>query len=120
MNALTVAGNVTRDPELKYVASGAAVTKFGVAVERRKKRGDEWETETTFIDVACWREMAENVSESVSKGTRVLVTGRLEQREWEGRDGQKRTAVELVADEVGVSLRWATAEVTRNERRASR
>lgn len=118
MNTLTIAGNCTRDPELKYTASGAAVAKFGVAVERRRKKGDEWETETSFVDVTCWREMAENVSESLAKGVRVVVSGRLEQREWEGRDGNKRTAVELVADEVGASLRWATAEVTRNERRA--
>ena len=71
----------------------------------------------SFLDVVCWREMAENVSESLSKGSRIVVTGRLEQRSWETAEGEKRSKIEVVADEIGPSLRWATAEVKRNDRR---
>ena len=92
---------------------------FGVAVNRRwqNRQTNEWEERTSFFNVVCWREMAENVTESLGKGTRVVVTGRLEQRSWETENGEKRSVVEIVADEVGPSLRWATAEITRNERR---
>lgn len=116
-STVTITGNVTRDPEIRYTASGAGVASFGVAVNRRWKKGDEWQEETSFLDVSCWREQAENVIESVTKGTRVVVTGRLEQRSWDTDKGEKRSKVEIVADEVGVSLRNATAQVARNERR---
>ncbi len=115
-NTTTIAGNLTRDPELRFTPSGAAVTNFGLAATRRYKRGDEWEEQTSFLDVVCWRELAENTAESLTKGARVIVTGRLEQRSWETDAGEKRSKVEIVADEVGPSLRWATAQVTRNER----
>jgi single-strand DNA-binding protein len=78
---------------------------------------NEWQEATSFFDVVCWREMAENVSESLAKGSRVVVTGRLEQRSYEDRDGNKRNVVEIIADEVGPSLRFATAQVTKNDRR---
>jgi single-strand DNA-binding protein len=118
-NTVTVVGNLTRDPELRYTPSGASNTRFGVAVNRRwmDRNTNEWQEATSFFDVVCWREMAENVSESLAKGSRVVVTGRLEQRSYEDRDGNKRNVVEIIADEVGPSLRFATAQVTKNDRR---
>ena len=118
-NSVTLVGNVTRDPELRFIASGQANCSFGLAVNRRwqNRQTQEWEEATSFFNVVCWREMAENVAESVTKGSRVVVTGRLEQRSWETDQGEKRSVVEVVADEIGPSLRWATAQVTRNERR---
>ena len=117
-STVTVVGNVTRDPELRYTASGQAQLRMGVAVSRRwqNRQTNEWEEQTSFFNVTAWREMAENVAESVTKGSRVIVTGRLEQRSWEV-DGEKKSTVEIVADEIGPSLRWATAQVVKNERR---
>ena len=119
-NTVTVVGNITRDPELRFTPSGQAVASFGLAVNRRwqNRQTQEWEEDTSFFDITCWREMAENVSESLQKGARVVVTGRLDQRSWETQDGDRRSKVEIVADEVGPSLRWATAEVQKNERRS--
>jgi single-strand DNA-binding protein len=119
-NSVTLVGNVTREPELRYTAAGQAMAKFGLAVNRRwqNRQTNAWEESTSFFDVVAWREMAENVGESITKGTRVVVTGRMEQRSYENQAGEKRSAVELVADEVGPSLRWATAKVVRNERRS--
>jgi single-strand DNA-binding protein len=90
-----------------------------VAVNRRWQNRDnqQWEESTSFFNVTCWRDLAQNVSESLEKGARVVVTGRLEQRSWETQDGERRSVVEIVADEVGPSLRWATADIKRNERR---
>jgi single-strand DNA-binding protein len=118
-NTVTIVGNVTRDPEVRYTAGGQANATFGVAVNRRwmNRQTNDWEERTSFFNVVCWREMAENVAESIGKGTRVVVTGRLEQRSWETEQGEKRTVVEIAADEVAPSLRWATATVNRNERR---
>ena len=118
-NNVTIVGNITRDPELRFTPTGQATASFGVAVNRRwqNRQTQEWEEATSFFDVVCWREMAENASESLSRGSRVIVTGRLDQRSWETHDGDKRSKVEIVADEIGPSLRWATAQVTKNERR---
>ena len=118
MNTTTVVGNVTRDPELRFTPTGQAVATFGLAVNRRwrNRQTQEWEESTSFFDVVCWREMAENVANSLAKGARVIVTGRLDQRSWQTDSGDTRSRVEIVADEVGPSLRWATAEVTRIER----
>jgi single-strand DNA-binding protein len=118
-NSVTLVGNVTRDPELRFTNSGQATASFGLAVNRRwqNRQTQDWEEQVSFFDVVCWREMAENVSESLAKGTRVVVTGRLEQRSWETQEGEKRSKIEVVADEVAPSLRWASAQVTRNERR---
>jgi single-strand DNA-binding protein len=118
-NTVTVIGNITRDPELRYTANGQANANFGVAVNRRwmNRQTNEWEERTSFFNVVCWREMADNVAESLQKGSRVIVAGRLEQRSWETENGDKRSVVEIVADEIGPSLRWATAQVNRNERR---
>jgi single-strand DNA-binding protein len=115
---VTIVGNLTRDPELRYTPNGASVATFGVAVNRRwqNRESQQWEESTSFFNVTCWRDLAQNVSESLEKGSRVLVTGRLEQRSWETQQGERRSVVEIVADEVGPSLRWATATVNRNER----
>ena len=118
-NTVVLVGNVTRDPELRFTPSGQATASFGLAVNRRwqNRQTQEWEEATSFFDVVCWREMAENVSESLARGTRVIVTGRLEQRSWETPEGEKRSRIEVIADELGPSLRWATAQVVKNERR---
>ncbi len=119
-NSVFVIGNCTRDPELRYTTSGQAVANFGLAYNKRKRSADgSWEDgDPAFFDIACWGQLAENVCETIQKGTRVLVTGRLDQRSWENQEGEKRSKVEIVADEVSPSLRWATAEVTRNEKRS--
>lgn len=113
-NSVAIVGNVTRDPELRFTTGGQATASFGVAVNRKwqNKSTQEWEEKVSFFDVVCWQELADNVAETVGKGMRVVVTGRLEQRSWEA-DGQKRSKVEIVADEVAPSLRWATAVVTK-------
>ena len=118
-NNVTIVGNVTRDPELRFTPSGQANARIGVAVNRKwqDRNSGEWQEATSFFDVICWRELAENVSESLKKGTRVIVTGRLEQRSWE-QEGNKRSVVEINADEVAPSLRWATAKVEKTERRS--
>ena len=118
-NNVTIIGNCTRDPELRFTPSGMAVATFGVAVNRRwqNRSTNEWEEAVSFFDVTAWQQLAENVAESVQKGTRVIVTGRLDQRSWETQDGEKRSKIEIVADEIGPSLRYATAQVVRNERR---
>ncbi len=118
-NSITIVGNATRDPELRFTASGQARASFGVAVNRRwqNRQTNEWEEAVSYFNVNCWRELAENVAESVHKGTRVVVTGRLEQRSWETQDNEKRSVIEIEAEEIGPSLRYATAQVTRNERR---
>lgn len=118
-NTVVLVGNVTRDPELRFTPTGAATASFGLAVNRKwqNRQTQEWEEQVSFFDVVCWREMAENVGESLARGSRVIVTGRLEQRTWETPDGDKRSKIELVADEIGPSLRWATAQIAKNERR---
>ena len=118
-NSVTLVGNITRDPELRFTPTGQATATFGLAVNRRwqNRQTQEWEEATSFFDVVCWREMAENASESLARGSRVIVTGRLEQRSWESAEGEKRSKIEVIADEIGPSLRWATAQITKNERR---
>jgi single-strand DNA-binding protein len=121
-NNITIVGNITRDPELRFTPSGQANARLGVAVNRRwqDKGSGEWQEATSFFDVICWRELAENVSESLKRGARVVVTGRLEQRTYETREGgEKRSVVEIIADEVAPSLRWATAKVEKTERRGA-
>jgi single-strand DNA-binding protein len=113
---ITVVGNLVDDPELRFTASGAAVAKFRVASTPRvfDRQTSEWrDGETLFLTCSVWRQAAENVAESLTKGTRVIVQGRLKQRSYEDREGVKRTVFELEVDEVGASLRNATAKVTR-------
>lgn len=118
-NSVTLVGNVTRDPELRFTNSGQAVASFGLAVNRRwqNRQSSEWEESTSFFNVVAWGTLGENASESLTKGARVVVTGRLEQRNYETQDGEKRSVTEVVADELGPSLRWATAQVQKTERR---
>ena len=117
-NSITIVGNITRDPELRYTPSGQANVRLGVAVNRKwqDRSSGEWQEATSFFDVIAWRELAENVNESLKKGARIIVTGRLEQRSWE-QEGNKRSVVEIIADEIAPSLRWATAKVEKTERR---
>lgn len=118
-NNVTVTGNLTRDPELRFTASGQARTLFGIAVNRswRNRQTQEWEEATSFFNIVAWGEMGENAAQSLAKGTRVIVTGRLEQRSWETDNNEKRSIVEIVADDIAPSLRFATAEITKTERR---
>jgi len=115
---LTVVGNITGDPELRFIQSGAAVVNFTVASTPRTfdRQSNEWKDgDTLFMRCSLWREAAENVAESLTKGMRVIVTGRLVSRSWEA-NGEKRTVTEMQVDEVGPSLRYATAKVTRTQR----
>ena len=115
----SITGNLTREPEIRYTKEGQATTQLGVAVTRRwqDRTTAEWQEATSFFDVVCWRDLAENVALSLTKGMRVVVSGRLEQRSWETEDGEHRSKVEIVAHEIGPSLRYATADVHRTERR---
>ncbi len=117
-NAITVVGNVTRDPELKFLNSGQAALKLSIAVNRRwqNRQTQEWEERVSFFEVVGYGAMAENAANSLTKGARVIVSGRLEQRSWETENGDKRSIVEINADEIGPSLKWATAVVTRTPR----
>ena len=116
---ITVIGNLTGDPELRFTPSGAAVANFTVASTPRQldRQTNEWkDSETLFLRCSIWREAAENVAESLTKGMRVIASGRLVQRSYETREGEKRTVYELQVDEVGPSLRYASAKVTRAQR----
>jgi single-strand DNA-binding protein len=114
-STVTIIGNLTRDPEIRYTTGGAAKASFGVAVSRRwqNRQSQEWEEQTSFFNVVCWREMAENVSEYLTKGTRPW-----SRDAWSSAPGRRRTATSGPrSSEVGPSLRWAKATVTKNERR---
>ena len=117
-NTVTIAGNVTREPELRSTPNGQATATFGIAVNRTwtDRQSQERRESTSFFDVVAWGSLAENAATSLAKGTRVVVTGRLDQRSWETQEGDKRSKVEITADDLAPSLRWATAEVTRKER----
>jgi single-strand DNA-binding protein len=120
-NTTTITGNLTREPEIRYTKEGQATTQLGVAVNRRwqDRATQEWHEATSYFDVVCWRELAENVALTLTKGMRVVVSGRLEQRSWENEEGERRSKVEITADEVGPSLRFATADVHKVERRSA-
>jgi single-strand DNA-binding protein len=116
---ITVIGNLTADPELRFTPSGAAVANFTVASTPRQfdRQSNEWKDgEALFLRCNIWREAAENVAESLTRGSRVIVSGRLKQRSFETREGEKRTVVELEVDEIGPSLRYATAKVNKASR----
>jgi single-strand DNA-binding protein len=116
-NHVTLIGNLVDDPELRFTPSGVAMAKIRFAVNRRwQDRNGEWQEDTSFFGGTLWRDAAENAAESLQKGMRVIVTGRLEQRSWETQEGDKRSIVEVAVDEIGPSLRWATASVTRSPR----
>jgi single-strand DNA-binding protein len=115
---ITVIGNLTSDPELRFTPSGAGVVNFTVAsTPRRKNANGDWEDgEALFLRCNAWRQMAENITESLSKGNEVIVQGRLKQRSFETKEGEKRTVMELEVDYIGPSLKWATAEVRKVSR----
>src|SRR6185436_16934587 len=116
---ITVVGNLTDDPELRFTPSGAAVANFTVASTPRNfdKNSNEWvDGEAMFLRCSIWRQAAENVAETLQRGARVIVQGRLRQRSYETREGEKRTTFELEVDEIGPSLRYATAKVTKTTR----
>ncbi|CAN5668268.1 single-stranded DNA-binding protein [soil metagenome] len=117
-NCITLVGNITDDPELRFTPSGAAVANFTVAVNRRTRNQDgTWEDRLDgFFRCNCWRDMAENVAESLTKGARVVVAGRLQQRRWEDAEGNARSTFEVQVDDVGPSLRWATASIQKSQR----
>jgi single-strand DNA-binding protein len=117
-NTVTIVGNLVDEPELRYTPSGSAVASFKVAVNKRWKGQDgQWEERLDgFFRCNCWNNMAESVTESLGKGTRVVVVGRLQQRSWDTAEGQKRYEIEIQVDEVGPSLKWATATVTKSQR----
>lgn len=118
-NEVMLEGNVTRQPELRFTASGAGVCEFGMAVNRRwqNRQTQAWEEATSFFDISAWGQLGENIAESVGRGDRVTVIGRLEQQTWEDKKtGDKRSKIIIVADTVAPSLRYATASVVRNER----
>jgi single-strand DNA-binding protein len=114
VSSVTVVGNVGRDPELRFTPNGKAVCSFSVAENRKNKSTNE--TQSSWYDVICWNKLAENVAESIPKGTRVIVTGMLQQRTWEDAQGGKHSKVEIVAWQVGPDLSFATAVVTKQER----
>lgn len=118
-NSVTLVGNLTRDPELRFTQSGVARAQLGLAVNRRwlNRQTNDWDEATSFFNIVCWRDLAEHVGESLRKGARVIVTGRLDQRSWETDQGDQRTMIEVAADDVGPSLRWATVEVKKPDRR---
>jgi len=108
---ITIIGNLTRDPEVKFLPSGQAQTRLGIAVNKRwmNKQTQEWEERTSFFDVSVYGPLAENSAESLTKGMRVIVTGALEQRSWDDKDGNKRSAVEIKADAIGPDLSFSVA-----------
>ncbi len=117
VNTVTLIGNLVEDPELRFTPSGVAMAKIRLAVNRRwRDQQGEWQEETSFFSGTLWRDAAENAAESLQKGMRIIVSGSLEQRNWETQEGDKRSVIEIRIDEVGPSLRWATASVTKTPR----
>lgn len=111
-NSLTIIGNLTRDPELRYLQNGTALTTLGIAWNYKSPRSDK--ENVSFFEVTCWRELGENVANSnLIKGSRVVITGRIDQDSYETKNGEKRSSVKIIADEVSPSLRWATVNVTK-------
>jgi len=120
-NTVTLVGNLTDDPELRFTAQGAAVANFRIAVSKRIRdpQTNEWKDgDTSFFRVNVWRQLAENAAESLTRGTRVIVTGTLKMRQWETQEGEKRSVVEVEATEVGPSLKWATAKMEKTSRQS--
>jgi len=117
-NFVQIIGNVTRDPELRFTTGGTAVCSFGIAYTPRKRNAHgEWEDgDTSYFNCSAWRDLGENIAASISKGMRVVVTGSVRARDWEDRDGNKRTSIEIDVDDCAPSLRWAQAQVERTSR----
>jgi len=115
-NTVTLVGNCTKDPELRYTTSGKGVASFGLAVNRRWQKNGEWEEAVSFFNVVAWGDLGENAAASLTKGARTFVTGRLEQRTYEDKEGVTRSVTEVIADDLGPSLKWAQADVERISR----
>ena len=113
-NNIAISGNLTRDPELRFSQAGMPIASFGLAWSKRRQDGED---EVSFFNVTCFRQLADNVAESLRKGSRVIVHGTLSQRRWDAPDGGARSKVEILADDVGPSLRWASADIHKNEYR---
>ncbi|MFN3258033.1 MAG: single-stranded DNA-binding protein [Ilumatobacter sp.] len=118
-NTVTLIGNLTRDPELRYTTGGRGVASFGLAVNRRWQQNGEWQEAVSFFNIVAWGDLGENAAASMTKGTRCMVTGRLEQRSYDNKEGQKVNITEVIADDLGPSLRWAQAQVERISRDAA-
>ena len=118
---VTITGNLTDDPEVTFTPNGQAVCNFRLAVTPRVRDGDSWrDGDTSFFRITAWRQLAEHIGDSLSKGDRVLVTGQLRMRAWETPEGDKRQVVEVTAEEAGPSLRWATAKPERATKASTR
>jgi single-strand DNA-binding protein len=118
VNYITVVGNLTRDPELRFTPSGTPVASFGIAVNKnyKDKNSGEWVNSADFFNIVAWFKLAENCAESLSKGDRVLISGRLSQESWDDKEGQKRTTYRIIANIVAPSLEFATCRIDKNER----
>jgi single-strand DNA-binding protein len=117
LNSVVLVGNLVEDPELRFTPSGVPMAKLRVAVNRRwRDQNGDWQEDTSFFSGTVWRDQAESVAESLQKGARVIIAGRLEQRSWETQEGDRRSVVEIQIDEIGPSLRFATASVTKTSR----
>jgi len=112
-STVTVVGNLTSDLDIRYTTGGQAIATGNIAVSRRYQSNGEWTEQTSFFKIAAWGKLGENLVQSTSKGSRIIVTGRLEQREYEKKDGTKGSSVEIVADDAGLSVRWDPAESMR-------
>lgn len=112
-NTVTLVGNCTKDPELRYTTGGRGVASFGLAVNRRWQQNGEWQEAVSFFNVVAWGDLGENAAASLTKGARTFVTGRLEQRTYEDKEGVTRSVTEVIADDLGPSLKWAQASVER-------
>jgi len=119
-NTVHIVGNLTREPELRFTPNGQATATFGIAVNRTwvDRQSQERRESTSFFDVVCWGGLAENAVASLARGNRVVVIGRLDQRTWETQEGERRSKVEITAEEIAPSLRWATVHVNKGERRS--
>lgn len=114
-NTFTVVGNLTTEPELRFTQGGTPLCSGSIASNRRYQVNGQWEETTSFFNFTAWRELAENMSATFRKGMRVIATGRMEQKNWTDKDGNNRTSYDFVIDEVGPSLRWATADVSKTK-----
>lgn len=115
-NSITVSGRLGGDPELRYTTSGRGVASGNLAVDHRFQRNGEWESETSWLNIVAWADLGEHFASSCNKGDRIIVVGRMSQRSYETKEGEKRYAYEIIADDIGPSLKWAEATIQKVER----
>jgi len=118
-NRITVEGNLTSDPEMRFTQTGVAYVSGSIASNRKYQVNGQWEEKTSYFNFSAWRELAENIAATCTKGMRVIISGRIEQKTWTDKEGNERKTHELVVDDIGPSLRWATASVTKTARPGS-